>query len=135
VSVVIGVCVGCTCESGRCGRPVRWVAEAECAAWAWWGCTEVSFLCFRNLIALCLCSFGWQEPAGMIASLTVGFRYMLNCKLSIMRMMVMSRKFILLFSSSNVNRSVGATVLNSCSTSWMLVNWVSNTSSRSSTYL
>jgi hypothetical protein len=47
----------------------------------------------------------------MIASVMVGFRYMLNYKLSIVRMMVVSRKFILLFSSSsNVNRSVGVTV-------------------------
>jgi hypothetical protein len=46
----------------------------------------------------------------MIASVTVGFRYMLNCILSILRMMVISRKFILLFfSSSKVNRSVGVT--------------------------
>jgi hypothetical protein len=41
--VVIRVCVGCTCDSGRCGRPVRWVAVAECAAWAWWRCTVMWF--------------------------------------------------------------------------------------------
>jgi hypothetical protein len=41
LSVVIGVCDGCTCDSGRCGRPVRWVAVAECGAWAWWRCTAV----------------------------------------------------------------------------------------------
>jgi hypothetical protein len=34
--VGIGVSVRCTCDSGRCGRPVRWVAVAECDAWAWW---------------------------------------------------------------------------------------------------
>jgi hypothetical protein len=44
LSVVIGVCVGCTCDSGWCGRPVRWVDAAECAAWTWWRCT-VMFLC------------------------------------------------------------------------------------------
>jgi hypothetical protein len=32
LSVVIGACVGCTCDSGRCGRPVRWVAVVECGA-------------------------------------------------------------------------------------------------------
>jgi hypothetical protein len=42
-SVVIGECVGCTCDSGRCGRHVRWVAVAECAAWAWWRCTVILF--------------------------------------------------------------------------------------------
>jgi hypothetical protein len=35
-SVVIGTCVGCTCDSGWCGSPVRWVDAAECAAWARW---------------------------------------------------------------------------------------------------
>jgi hypothetical protein len=43
LSVVIGVCVGCTCDSGRCGRPVLWVAVAECAEWAWWRCTVMLF--------------------------------------------------------------------------------------------
>jgi hypothetical protein len=43
LSVVIGVCVGCTCDSGRCGHPVRWVAVAECAAWAWWRCIVMLF--------------------------------------------------------------------------------------------
>jgi hypothetical protein len=51
----------------------------------------------------------------MISSVTVGFRCMLNFILSILRMMVISRKFILLFvSSSKLNRSVGVTVFNSC---------------------
>jgi hypothetical protein len=36
LSVVIGACVGCTCDSGWCGSPVRWVDVAECAAWEWW---------------------------------------------------------------------------------------------------
>jgi hypothetical protein len=54
----------------------------------------------------------------MIASVMVGFRYILNCILPILRMMVISRKCILLFvSSAKVNRSVGVTALNSCSTS------------------
>jgi hypothetical protein len=44
LSVVIGVCVGCTCYCGWCGRPVRWADIAECAAWAWWRCT-VMLLC------------------------------------------------------------------------------------------
>jgi hypothetical protein len=39
LSVVIGVCVGCNCDSGWCGSPVRRVDVAECAAWAWWRCT------------------------------------------------------------------------------------------------
>jgi hypothetical protein len=43
LSVVIGVCVRCTCDSGRCGLPMQWVAVAECAAWAWWGCTAMLF--------------------------------------------------------------------------------------------
>jgi hypothetical protein len=43
LSVVIGVCVGCTCDCGRCGRPVRRVAVGECAAWAWWRCTVMLF--------------------------------------------------------------------------------------------
>jgi hypothetical protein len=51
-----------------------------------------------------LCSFGWQESAGMVASVAVGFRQILNCMLSLLRIMVMSRKFGLLFvSSSRVN--------------------------------
>jgi hypothetical protein len=36
LSVNIGGCVGCTCDSGWCGSPVRWIDAAECAAWAWW---------------------------------------------------------------------------------------------------
>jgi hypothetical protein len=44
LSVVIGVRVGCTRDPGWCGRPVRWVDVAECAAWAWWKCT-VMLLC------------------------------------------------------------------------------------------
>jgi hypothetical protein len=39
LSVVIGACVGCTCDSGSYGNPVRWVDAAERAAWAWWRCT------------------------------------------------------------------------------------------------
>jgi hypothetical protein len=39
MSVVIRACVGCTCDSGWCGSPVRWVDAAECAAWAWLRCT------------------------------------------------------------------------------------------------
>jgi hypothetical protein len=43
LSMVIGVSVRCTCDSGRCGRPVRWVAVAQCEAWAWWRCTVMLF--------------------------------------------------------------------------------------------
>jgi hypothetical protein len=38
LSVVIGACVGCTCDSGWCGNPVQWIDAAECSAWAWWRC-------------------------------------------------------------------------------------------------
>jgi hypothetical protein len=37
-SMVIGACVGFTCDSGWCGSPVRWVDAVDCAAWAWWLC-------------------------------------------------------------------------------------------------
>jgi hypothetical protein len=55
LSVVIGVCVECTCDFGRCGRPVRWVAVVECAAWAWWRCTAVLLCPIENL---------WRPTAG-----------------------------------------------------------------------
>jgi hypothetical protein len=32
LSVVIGACVGCTCESGWSGHPVWWRCTAEVAA-------------------------------------------------------------------------------------------------------
>jgi hypothetical protein len=43
LSVVIGLRVGCTCDSGWCSSRVRWVDAAERAAWAWWqGTVEVA---------------------------------------------------------------------------------------------
>jgi hypothetical protein len=39
LSVVIGACVGCTCDSSWCGSTVQWVDAAERVAWAWWRCT------------------------------------------------------------------------------------------------
>jgi hypothetical protein len=39
LSMVIGVCVGFTCDSDWSGRPVEWVDAAECAVWAWLRCT------------------------------------------------------------------------------------------------
>jgi hypothetical protein len=42
LSMVIGACVGCTCESGWSGRPVRWADAAVRAAWAWRYTVEVA---------------------------------------------------------------------------------------------
>jgi hypothetical protein len=43
LSVVIGVRVGSTSDSGWSGRSVRCVVVAECGAWAWWRCTVMLF--------------------------------------------------------------------------------------------
>jgi hypothetical protein len=65
LSVVIGVCVGCTCDSGRCGRPVRWFAVAVCAAWAWWR---------RTVMLFCPIGDRGRPTAGYLA-----LRYWLSC--------------------------------------------------------
>jgi hypothetical protein len=93
----------------RLARRMRWITSSSCSLFS--GVVMyVLFLRFRNLIAFCLCSFGWHESAGIIEPVAVGFRYMLKCILSLSHMMVISRKFnLLLFSSSKVKRSVGTT--------------------------
>jgi hypothetical protein len=42
-------------------------------------------------MALILCSVGWHESAGMMASVVVGFLYILNWKLLLVLVMVRSR--------------------------------------------
>lgn len=58
-------------------------------------------LCRNNLTDQYLWSGEWQELAQIIMSVVVDFLYMLNSNESICLVTVMSKKFILLFSSSS----------------------------------
>ena len=71
----------------------------------------MSNLLYRNLIVAYLCWVGWLEIYGMTVSVNVGFLYTAILQLVWVLLIVMSRKFIWLFSShSAVNSSFGCIV-------------------------
>jgi hypothetical protein len=80
-------------------------------------------LLWKYLIATALCSPGWHESFGIIVSVVVGFLYISNRRSSWSLFIVMSRKLILLFSSSsNVKFIFTTRLLSSVSRLRMLVS-------------
>ena len=70
-------------------------------------------LLIRCLMAACFCAGGWQESCGMITSVAVGLRYILNSSLFPSFWIQISRKLMLLsVSFSIVNFIVGLNSLN-----------------------
>jgi hypothetical protein len=89
---------------------------------SWYLCS----LLVKYLIAACFCSDGWQDSAGIIISVDVGLRYILNENVDSVLCIVKSKKLMLCSDSfSKVNFNVGVKVLNIVCISFMSVRLVS----------
>lgn len=69
------------------------------------------FLFRKYLVDEYFCLGWWQELAGMIMSVVVCFLHMLNSNESICLVIVMSRKFILLFCSGSMEKDSSGSML------------------------